>query len=60
MLTRKINNKYNTQMLKKAIFTEPGSKTSKKENNFAPNGIFLYHLLAYYALKRTTVTKQPV
>ncbi len=47
-------------MLKKVIFASFRCNSSKKENNFAPNGIFLYHLLACYALKRTTVTKQPV
>ena len=47
-------------MLKKVIFASFRCNSSKKENNFASNGIFLYHLLARYALKRTTVTKQPV
>ena len=47
-------------MLKKVIFASFRCNSSKKENKFAPNGIFLYHLLACYALKRTTITKQPV
>ena len=40
-------------MLKMVFFTHSGCKTSKKKNRFALNGIFLYHLLVDYALKRT-------
>ena len=47
-------------MLKKAIFTESGSKTSKKENNFAPNGIFLYHLLGIYTPNGPFLAKVPI
>ncbi len=32
-------------MLKKLFFAHSGHKSQKKENNFAPNSIFLYHLL---------------